>query len=66
MRRSLNLTRESLTELTTAELDAVAGGEALPTGETRCPTLPLDCVRDLTAQLLNDTVTCIPKTLLCR
>lgn len=58
MRRTLTLKRETLAELTNAELDAVRGAE-LPTGETRCPTIPLDyCTDRVISRLVNDTVTC--------
>lgn len=66
MRRALHLKRETLAELTTDELVSVNGAEALPTGETRCPTLPIECIQRVTALLIQDTVTCIPPTLLCR
>ena len=58
MRRSLHLKRETLAELSAGELDAVHGG-ALPTGETRCPTIPVDyCTDRVISPLINDTVTC--------
>lgn len=70
MRRTLHLKRETLAELSVDELVAVNGAEALPTGEGRCPTIPVDeCVekvRTVTGQLVQNTVGCIPKTLLCR
>lgn len=65
MTRTLSLKREHLAELSTAELGVVHGA-AVPTGEGRCPTLPLDCVLRLTELLIQDTFTCPRPTWLCR